>query len=379
MDRSKTLSQQERAGMIAVYRMLNLIQKNGAAALGLALKQDAPLTLGSLMEAAKFYDGKKNYESITRPPESSIRAGLSYNDLLADAVTDKASPAVLQEWLEDDGRPLEDLLHQKAAESFKPDAGQAAQAVKQFTDIPPTLIAMLQSSGILPTPTSIRDMRRTKESAMIESLSKAVAELKANNPGLSALLDSDFGIEALLDRVFGGDSQKEITRELWEALSETEPTEAVRDAQGILAAQYALEEDEALSLPVMMNGQFASLKVYTLNEDAVAAGNARTFLTLATGALGNVQSYFTMQEGGVRLQFTVDSPAARLRLEAQRGLLSALLEEAGFELTELSFIYNTANEGRQVPQGREMAADPEEGTAPGSLSGYEFSDYEFMV
>ena len=367
MDRNKSLTPQERSGMIAVYRMLNLIRKNGSAALGLSLQQDAPLTLGSLMEAAKFYDGKGNYERTAKPPEGSIRTDLSYNDLLADTVLDKASPAALQEWLEHENNPLEDALHQKKAEAFKPDMDQAALAVKQFTESPPTIIAMLQNSGILPTPASIKSLRKEKESAMIESLSEALTELKANNPGLSALLNDQFDIEALMERIFDGDSQKEITRNLLEALSEAAPSE--------LAAQYTLEDDEDSALPVMLNGRFASLKFYTLNEDAVAAGNARTFLSLATEALGNVQSYFTMEEGMVRLQITVDSPAARLRLESHRGLLSTLLSEAGFELAELHFIYNTASEAEPIPQGQDIAVNPEEE----AYTPREVSDYEFTV
>jgi hypothetical protein len=90
MDRENTLTQEERAAMVAIYRMLNVIQKNGGAALGAVLKQDTPLTLQNLMDAAKIFDSNRHIhgaldtkvddnlgklESVVRPPEN-IRAAI---------------------------------------------------------------------------------------------------------------------------------------------------------------------------------------------------------------------------------------------------------------------------------------------------------------
>jgi hypothetical protein len=107
----------------------------------------------------------------------------------------------------------------------------------------------------------------------------------------------------------------------------------------------------------------------------VAAGNARTFLSLTTEDLGNVQSYFQLEDNSIKLVFTADNPAARVRLEANKDLLEGLLAEAGYEISGLSFIYKT-NEAvtKALPRGQEAGADPEkELYIPQELSEYEFT------
>lgn len=430
MDRSRVLTQPQREGMIAIYRMLNLIQKNGAAALGLALKQDAPLTLGSLMEAAKYYDEKGAHAVVDahvdddyggkappKPPES-IRASiaqaaslsasfgsysgtLSYTDLLADSLTDKATPDNLQEWLKNENKPVEDVLkeaQQKGVTGFEPDLERAAQAMRQFIEAPPALITMLQKSGMIPTPDNIKAARESKENALIKALQGAANEIRANNKGLGAYLDEEFfNNENLISTLAGEGGQREIIEKLWNALGEAAPTEAVKEAQGLLAAQYAAADDGNLEIPIQLNGRMASLKMYTLNEDAVAGGTPKTFLSLNTEGLGIVQSFFTLdsvpdsaldsvQNNGsgnekgksVSMTFAVESQAARIKLESNKDLLVAMLQEAGYEISDITFTYAIKEEQKitQAPQGREAAVDPEEEVFDVPL---ELSDYEFRV
>lgn len=372
MDRSNTLTPEERSGMIDVYRMLHIIQKNGSAALGLALKQSSPLTLGSLMEAAKFYESHKKDLNAQPGP-------VSYTDLLADAVIDKGAPPILQQWLPDD-KPLEDMLHQSPVPpSFKPDIEMATEAVRQFTEAPPSLIVMLQNAGVLPTPENIKAARKRVENTMLEALAEAIAEIRANNPGLDALLEpSDIG-GALRELMDGEESHKKLTDQLLDALGDAPQTEAVKEAQALLTLQSAMsDDDDAIDVPLQLNGRYANLKLYTLNENAVADGSARAFLTLATEGLGNVQSYFDLDDGKVNLQFAVEGPVARLQLEANIETLRALLEEAGYEIGDLVFTYlpssELESEEPSLVDGKEIAVDPEEEYTP-----LEVSDYEFTV
>ena len=396
MDRSKALTPQEREGMIAVYRMLNLIQKNGAAALGMAYKQDAPLTLGGLMEAARNYDGKHidtsigdgYIENIVKPLvniRTSLASAtaafgaprpLSYTHMLADAVIDKAAPPILQEWMPNEKEALEDLLQKDPVPpSFKPNQDLAMQAVQQLTEAPPTLIAMLQNAGVMPSSKNIKAARDIKENKMISSLQKAIREIKASTKNLAEPFD--FDNSSLADILESG-GQKEVIQKLWDTLADAAPTEAVQDAMAMLASQYAMANDEAFEAPIPINGRLANLKLYTLNEDAVADGTARTFLSLATEGLGNVQSFFTINGNQVNLQFAAENPAARARLEANKDSLFALLQEAGFDLGELTFTYNVREESSSAlaPQGREVAVNPEEDHFGIPLN---TSDYEFKV
>jgi len=391
MDRGRALNNLERDGMIAVYRMLNLIQKNGAAALGMGTDEKLPLTMGRLMEAAKVFDKNGRLPNILDAatddafgrlelPPGSIRsalskaASLSYTDLLADALVDKGEPDTMQKWIKDENRPLEDVLQQTEAKPFSPDTEQAAQALKQFAEAPPGLIAMLQNSGIMPTPAAIKAARRMNENGLLESLQDAADEVRESNAGLGEALNNEFKFEDIVRTLLGGGGQKEAVRKIWDVLSDAVPTPAVREAQDLLAAQYAMD-DEDIELPIMLNGRFASLKLYTLNEDAVAAGTAKTFLSLNTAGLGNVQSFFEMDGDRINLQFTVDSPAARVRLESHLNTLRLELLGAGYDIGGISFAYNVA-ETAVVAQGKDVSVDPDEDFV---MAPVDVSDFEYKV
>ncbi|MCL1997979.1 MAG: DUF6240 domain-containing protein [Turicibacter sp.] len=389
MDQSKILSEEERSGMIAIYRMLNLIHKNGSAALGMAMKQGVPLTLGNLMEAAKYYDGKKldvsaddNIKNALTQPTSirsmlaqAHQAALSYTDLLADAVIDKAAPKTLKKWgdANQQQRPLEDLLQEAPKPPpFEPNQQLQVQALKQFTEAPPALIALLQQVGILPSPDNIKAARKLREENSLTSLQQVFEELKD-----TAILDN-MTSQNLANLLENGEPPKPLTKTLWDALENAPPTQAVRDAQHILAAKYHEQEsaqfNDLIDTPFLLNDRFANLKMYTLNESAVAAGTAKTFLTLLTTNLGNVQTTFTQQNSAVTLHFTVESPAVRIKLQTHLPLLQTLLQEQGFTLEQPTFTYATDS---QLPQGKQADIDPEE--LEDSTLLQNFSEYEFVV
>ena len=55
MDENRTLDSNTRQSMMAVYRMLHQIQKDGGVSLGLTFKRNGDYTLGSLLEASQTY------------------------------------------------------------------------------------------------------------------------------------------------------------------------------------------------------------------------------------------------------------------------------------------------------------------------------------
>ncbi len=63
MDKNKSLDSETRESVISIYRMLNQIQSDGAASLGLTLKTQLPLTLNNLFEASKHLGKTKGASS----------------------------------------------------------------------------------------------------------------------------------------------------------------------------------------------------------------------------------------------------------------------------------------------------------------------------
>ena len=320
-------------------------------------------------------DRLSNNETGGRPANSYAPPS-SYNEMLAENLTNKAAPDNILKWINEDSlnKPLEDLLNQQGLRDIEMSIQQAALAVRQFSDTSPAIIAMLQNSGLIPTPNTLRAARRMSDNdnALADALNDVLDELTETEGGRS--IHESAPKANFLEE--GAENRREMFKRLWLAVNDCVPTEKALDARDMMAVHYALNfEDGVMDMPVLINGRFTSLKVYTLNEDSVAAGNARTFLSLTTEGLGNVQSYFQMEDAGISLVFTADNPAARARLEANKDLLEGLIAEAGYEVSGLSFIYKT-NEAvtKALPRGQEAAADPEkELYIPQELSEYEFT------
>ena len=54
LDEKGALSPQEREGLIGIYRMLHVIEKSNGKVIGWLMKNNIPLTLNNLVEAAKY-------------------------------------------------------------------------------------------------------------------------------------------------------------------------------------------------------------------------------------------------------------------------------------------------------------------------------------
>ena len=54
LDEKGVLNHEEKEGLIAIYRMLHVIEKSNGKVIGWLMKNDIPLTLNNLLEAAKY-------------------------------------------------------------------------------------------------------------------------------------------------------------------------------------------------------------------------------------------------------------------------------------------------------------------------------------
>jgi hypothetical protein len=359
LDRDGTLGADERERMVAVYRTLNIIRKNGAAALGLALRENAPLTLGGLMDAAKAFERRKGRGESSvdvsvddargrfeKSAKGGIRAilgasgekGTTYPDILAEALTDKAAPDNLRELLRGQdvlNQPLEDVID-KAGDMppFSPDISHAAQSVRVLSEASPTLIHYLMGQGIPVTQGNLNAARRLSrsETALADALNEALPE-KGANDWKAALPDSS------LAPLREGATQDALMNGLWEALDAALPTERVQAAKGLAELQSGLSGEQGegdIDFPILINGQAATFRVYMLNERAVASGEASAFFSLDAPSLGRVQGYFNIADGNIDIRFSAAADALE-RLERGQGVLMAMLLDAGVGVGELVF------------------------------------------
>jgi hypothetical protein len=376
MDKENTLDADTREKMIAVYRMLHVIQKDGAAALGLAAKQDANLTLGGLMELAKYLrnsrkassvmdisSGEGYLERLTRPAES-IRAILErepspapgLTELIAENFAKTAEPARLRDWLEGDatGTPVEELareaaeeaertsseeLNERTARQAKPidvsaEALQVAvEQVHFFASSLPALIQYLQSRNIPATGGNLRAL--SKLAGRSTAMSEALDELEDSGE----LPLEDTSLEALRS----GEAPESLMARAWAELESRLPTPPVTAAKEIVAMQNGLNGEGGFSVPIRVNGRVSKLSLYVLNERALHEDGARVFMSLETSNLGTVQGYFSINGGVMDLRINARDGKAGAVLEGQLDTLKAALNESGITLSGVSF--TTGGEG----------------------------------
>jgi hypothetical protein len=98
------------------------------------------------------------------------------------------------------------------------------------------------------------------------------------------------------------------------------PSPAVLRARELLALHYGLGgesinpqpgETPSVELPIRMNDQISSLRLYVINPQAVSDGSARAFLSLGTSALGTVRGMFSMNNGQIHIRFESENAAVQ--------------------------------------------------------------------
>ncbi|MDR1665404.1 MAG: flagellar hook-length control protein FliK [Clostridiales bacterium] len=345
MDEDKTLDEDTRKGMVAVYRMLHVIQKDGAAALGLAVRQDAPLTLGALMELSKYFARNKrggdafdksvddafgSLERIERPGDNirsilersgAVRRAFTHTDLTAEAVIDRAVPDKLREWLAGDGKhiPLEDKIFEEPPAQSAPEQTESAviSQIQTFYAAPARLIAQLQGRGIPATAKALRELEKLprRQSALSEALAHA---------------------------------------------GSGERIAAVAEAAELFEARSGAGNGGEYRIPVKTKTGVKDLNLYVLNDKALLEDGAKVLLALETDTLGPVRALFTLNGSAANIAVQAETPAARDRLSGNAEALTALLTAAGFDDIRLSFEVKPENKARPA-----QPAEDSEMTAPG--------------
>jgi len=387
MDDAGTLDADTRKAMIATYRMLNVIQRDGAAALGLAAQmeefKEKPMTLGDLLNLAQKHKTNANItdafghlESMTRATES-IRGILentateppTYSELITESFIDIATPTTLENMLNTSmEQAIEDLAAKEqaakadldATQNPQAQAGQDAQSaagessgqlveqaqaqVHAFASANPDVIRNLQWRGISATTGNIRAFDRLSNSrrALADELEGVAAKegesagtVDSDSSGTTSMLDAlpDSSLEELRD----GQSPGQILAKILSALGTSGSN--VSDASGLLAVTHGLNGDgeNGFQIPVKLGNHVSNLSLYVLNEAALTQDGARVLMSIDTPKLGVVNTYFTIHGNHIDVSVSADTQSAITALSAGRAQLEAFLAEAGAEVGKLEF------------------------------------------
>jgi len=360
MDESGTLDSDTRKAMIATYRMLNVIRRDGAAALGLAAQMEglkaAPMTLGDLLNLAQKQKTNTNVtdafgqlESLTRPTES-IRAILettaqtpvTYTEIVTESFIDIANPANLKSMMDTSlGQPIEDLAlagqdPQTLQEPTEQSSASAQEQIQTFVSANPEIINMLQSRGITTSAGNIRALERLSNSrrALADEL-EAISSEESDSSGETAAALAESLPDSSLSELREGQAPGEILAKILSSLGETRRP----DVSNILAVTHGLNGDgeQGFQMPIKLNGKVTNLSLYVLNESALNSDGARVLMSLDTEGLGMVNTYFTINGSTVDINIAAESRESAEALASNRAHLEVFLAEAGATIGEFTF------------------------------------------
>ncbi|MCL2223667.1 MAG: flagellar hook-length control protein FliK [Defluviitaleaceae bacterium] len=379
MDESAQIDPEVRKSMVALYRMLHIIQKDENAALGLAAEMGSSPTLGALMELAKRFTHIRTGDAVDMHvdesfgqlqrlirPEGNIKGAveqtadpnakpLTHMDVVLDRFVDVASPAVLEALLNSpDGleKPLEDLT----ANGVLPEAStyssadtvnaakivferMVAEQIQAFVAANPQLVHFLSSRNIATTVGNIKSLEKMTRSnrALAEELEEAE---KDANEELGTDNISDSLQDTSLSGLRKGSTPGLLLARILDAVNNALPGKNMASIESLLAITHALNSDgeSGFQLPIKVNGRISNLQLYVLNEKALQQDGARILLSLDTKNLGLVTAYFTMNADGVDIAVTGQNEAAVAALTNRADALTQMLFGAGIKIENVNIL-----------------------------------------
>jgi hypothetical protein len=358
--------------------MLKIIQKDEAAALGLAAEMGSSPTLGSLMELAKKFTHIRSGEAVDMQvdesfgqlqrlvrPEGNIKGAveataesgatakaMSHFDLVLDKLVDVASPAILEQLLSSPDsldKPLEDLtapgILPETPDYTAADTVNAAKVVfermvaeqiQAFVAANPQLVHFLASRNIATTVGNIKSLEKMTRSN--RALADELEEAENNeDEELATVNISDSLQDTSLSGLRKGSTPGHLLARILDAVNGALPSKNTSSLESLLALTHALNGDSesGFQLPIKVNNRISNLQLYVLNDRALTQDGARILLSLDTRNLGLVTAYFTMHNEGVDVIITAQTEEATEALTARQESLTQMLFGAGIKIDSL--------------------------------------------
>lgn len=359
-----TLSTDERAKMMAMYKSLNEITKFEGAALGINVKSGNSLTLGHLLDAANYYTktgGKRSAIDLTSDhaydiKKDTIRSLLAetaqaptpenvarvaevmeqtpqptaldvneavYKDLLLKEAVAKLSPDVVQEMEKD--QPLEQVLpHIKPATLAKAD--QIVKDLMNHAKDNEAAIHFLQKNNL------------PANGANIEAISKTITQPKQLKDRLNAIKDklSKEAVEKVPAHAVDylvGDTAMDVNAAMEELVYTEVKLEEVRMVQNAIHLQSQLAVG-SYTLPVRIGGAVSTLHMHV---QGVIDNTVTVAISLDVPAYGTVSAYVKTENGHVSLYLNHETPEQLLAFKENHDQLTALFKADGFDLTSVMY------------------------------------------
>jgi len=389
LDDTKTLTQEERDAMIAVYRALNAISKDESIGLGLGLKYGGGMTLGDLLSDAQNFrryrasDAGNDFENGMRPTESNIRqmleniprkslAECELNSMIIDKISEKATPKALRNVLNNGADKLTllgalEFMGDEAEYSAEEAISRMQAGLDAADKLTTEQISRMEYARAPVTVANMQAMQLLENVGLGRTLDRLAGRLDDEEEDEDNDL-RDLGIpDGDLTALKEGGTVENLLEDISARLDDIKDNVTSRSlldelilVQNALLVQRHLSRNEPVTLPVRLSGGIAGLNMYVLDEAAARGDNADLVVVLDTPNLGKVSVLAKRSGSEVKLEITSENPRAGAALTRSAESLRGYLAEAGYKAEEITFKENhaTAESGGDESGNRAETRDP---------------------
>lgn len=409
LEKSSSISEDERDGYIGIYRLIRSIEKTDGAAIGSVINADKEMTLANLLTAVRTIRGKGidvgvddtfggiedtdyNGSSITsqinkgfsdkavvEKTDSSIQGddiqneAVRYTDNLVSEIINDITPSKLQEMSDGDMEALLNTSVETLAESMKKLSGDKDVEKAYYDEQAKQLREMIDDSSEAETFLNNMDID--------DSISNLYAAQNMIQNGYSVMKDS-YNRRGVLDKD-RQDEFEELVEEMPNKLIDEETMKkqcekADKYMEDILSESYKSEQTDTVDLEklralgrgINLNRALVGRRSYeipVITGDSVRTMNVTIIEGLDDGGkvqinmddeggMGKVSARFKVSEDNLKGLILCDSREGYERItEGQESFESALADE-GFNIKNISVsMMHTSNEMPDINIGQEDA------------------------
>ncbi|WP_058486683.1 DUF6240 domain-containing protein [Defluviitalea phaphyphila] len=381
MDEEKILSQNEREGIIGIYRMLNTIEKSEGKVIGWLMKNNMKLTLSNLMEGAKYLsrtlgknedinvavDDNFGFSEEVIFPEKSIKAQLDkafvdssnenmrenyaksiFNDFIKSLSIDKLQELMDKGLLSEDLENIykeyvrEGLLENNIEEKY---INEFIDRISNLKNINKETLLFMERNKIPINLKNLESISSIFDDPYIfgDDLNKFNNITKEfNKDNLEEVIKDNINqlkqgkeIEEVLDTL--KQKVKEIRSQLLESFSNKKQDvwKLGGDIENIIDIQNQMQ-DEIYQIPVLLNGKIANINVYFMKEkkgkNTANPNSINALVTMKTENMGNIKMNIKMNDFNVDFKITGENEEITDYLKNYEDNIKAVIENMGYKV-----------------------------------------------
>ena len=405
MDQANVLDANQRESLMGIYRMLYTIQGREGAALGHLYKNNLPLTLGNLMEAAHYLE---NYQSKNKNqfdheindefgfleelerPEGSIKEQIEtgfkniedpskknqlqqrlqkyelkvLQDYMKTANSNKLLKIVEQpKWEEVKIEDFNQLEEEKLQTSSTLDSEfihmiQEEESIS-LEGMKTSLFPLLEQYDLSPTLENLQTIHQMASDPFylgrtLEQLNQQLQQTLAMPMMISNInQDSSQRIEELQTQLYTIKKEsislpKKERKSLWKSAKEVE--------QGLKVQQQIQNKDNFYQIPIQLHDRISQLNIYVMDEEKGQQSNQdtdnmRIWFSLETTALGKIGMHMLLEDKKVQFQVYAEQEETLNYLQKQSPKLQQALQQMGYKVSPILYdIQKIQGTFQQVPE-----------------------------